>query len=297
MRYAIKYITLIFTLMFLIQCKKAQLSDEAPIISFRTDSGFTFSDKTLKLGDTIRIGIIANSADGENITLFNTKFFAGEQSTSVDSGLNSTELNYERLIIKGISDKETWHFMVKNKAGLRQEISINLFKDSTSEFINITHIPKVFLGAQLNNNYGTAWSASLDSVFTINKAYQNQASIDFLYYYDFNGDENTISSPGGNVDTSIYGSTYSPSYWSTRNTTRFELTTLTVQDFDNSYNDSLIYANTFDYASGKRKSKNLKTNDIYSFVLNNAGKKGFFKVLSVEGTTAGKIEIEIKMQN
>jgi len=283
-------------LLLLCQCKKEELSKAAPTILFKTSQGFTSSDKTIRLGETVRIGIVADANGGENITMFEYKINGGNYQATVDSGLNKPSIDYERLIAKGIHPEENWTFTVKNKAGIKNSVSVKLTLDTSSKYNPIEHISSLKLGAQNNQTIGCAYSFANKSIYTIKQAAQNQTMIDFLCYYDFLvGENNCVSSPGGNIDASVYGGEYSPVTWTIRNTSRFELTTTAVQDFNRSANDSLIYAKTFEYGSGKRKCKNLAADDIYSFILNN-GKKGLFKVLSVTGTDAGTVELEIKMQ-
>jgi hypothetical protein len=129
------------------------------------------------------------------------------------------------------------------------------------------------------------------------KAYQNQSLIDLVYYFDpITGDNNSIASPGANIDSTLFTGPWPIQSWPVKNTTRFESATISPVSFNSSINDSLILANTFPYASGKRKAKNLTAGNIYSFV-SQTGIKGIFKVIDVSGTDAGSIKISLKIQD
>jgi hypothetical protein len=298
MRYANIYISAFLVMMIalfaLIGCKKNERCGYLPEIELVNDSGYCFRDTTLKLGAKLKIGIRVYSDEIDNVTMFRTTISADDIITSVDSGMNVSSFDYERIITKGISDKEVWTFLAKTKSGLRNSISLTIRKDTSSVFDDIVHLPSITLDAQKVINGFNAFSFADMSIYTMGQAKTISDKIDFLYFYDASGDENTISSPGGNIDTSIYGTDLSPIYWSIRNTSRFELTTVTLVEFEKCNNDSLIYANTFEYASGKRKCKNLKKDDVYAFILNNDGRKGLFRVLSVQGSDNGSVLIEIK---
>jgi hypothetical protein len=118
-----------------------------------------------------------------------------------------------------------------------------------------------------------------------------------VYYYDSkSGDNNTIASPGSNIDSTLFSDPWPLQSWTVKNTTRFEITTISSSEFNDCNNDSLILSNTFPYASGKRKAKNLVAGNIYSYV-SQSGKKGIFKVNEVTGTEAGLINISLKQQD
>jgi len=154
------------------------------------------------------------------------------------------------------------------------------------------------LGAQ-NAGIEGFYSLENELSYQISDAHAIQESINLLYYYDFLQDEdNVIASPGANIDASVFNdATYGPENWQVRNTTRFEKKSgeLTTDEFLSSANDSLILSHTFDFSSGKRKSKNLVAGDIYAFVTDE-NHRGLIHVVEVIGTDEGTVEFEIKMQ-
>ena len=199
-----------------------------------------------------------------------------------------------KAAVKGINDSEKLIFIIRDKDGKSAQISLNIRKDSSSTFGNVNYFPSIDLGAQ-NNSMGSFYSLTEDSVYSLNSAFANQDKIDLCYYYDLiDTDENTIASPGANINTSVYTGANGLSNWTTRRTTRFKTASISANDFLNANNDSLLII-AYGQSDGTRKAKNLKTGDIFSFK-NNDGKVGLFKVNSVSGTDAGNVNISIKVQ-
>ena len=197
-----------------------------------------------------------------------------------------------------MANNEKWSFYVRDRDGRKSNtLSILLQKDSNSVYGNISHLPEINFGAQNNNDYGSFFSLSNGQIYHQDDAFNLQSAINLVYYYDLiEEDENTIASPGANIDASFFPGQTGITNWTIRNTTRFELReNLIDSDFDQCQNDSLILHNTFEFASGKRKSKNLEDGNIYAFVTE-SGIKGLFIVHEVEGEEEGRIKISIKMQ-
>lgn len=279
-------------------CKKEEHKEAiAPSIRFVTESGFVFKDTLLKTADKFRIGIICK-AGTYNITHYNYTFSNEKGKNAIDSGMNSTGFRWETALSKGSSKAETWSFYVRDREGNASDtIHITIKLDSNSVYGKIISVPEIILGAQDNTVDPEFYSLTTKQTYNAAKAYQNQNLIDLVYYYDpITGDNNSIASPGANIDSTLFTGSNAIKSWLIKNTTRFEYTTLTGTDFNASNNDSLILANTFPFASGKRKAKNLVAGNIYSFVTQNS-QKGLFMVNNVSGTNAGSIKISLKIQD
>lgn len=289
-----KLFIILFSLILVIfGCEKESPQYTQPSISFITDSGFVYSDTTLKLGETFKIGIDASSPN-VNVTNFIIRVESDKLETFFDSGMNTPDLHYKRYITKGIAESEKWIFIINDRNGISNEISFYTKLDSLSNYGDIEYFPSVDLGAQ-NNSIGSFFSLAEDSIYTLNSAFNNQDNIDICYYYDFiDTDENTIASPGANIDTLVYEGESGLSNWETRKTTRYKTVNITEEDFFNATNDSLLIA-TYGQSDGNRKAKNLQSGSIISFK-NENGKVGLFKVNYVSGTDEGTINISIKVQ-
>jgi len=299
-RYAFLYITIVAVLTVAVQgCSDNENVYPAPVIGFDTGNGLISNDTVLLLSDTVYFRVTAETRSDMPLTHFNYTITADSVVTSVDTGIFETHFVYDKMAVKGIAYEETWAFYVRDRYGIRSEtISVKLTKDSASIFGDITHIPSVVMGAQENSGIGSFYSLSEEVVYTQDEAYNNQDKTDLLYFYDLlESDENTVSSPGANIDVSVFPGSMGLENWTTRRTTRFVYQdAVSIADFEGCTNDSLILEHTFIYSSGKRKAKNLQPGDIYSFILNDDGKKGMFRVLDVQGQETGAIEIEIKIQ-
>jgi len=271
----------------------AKVYTPSPQIEFITDNGFVFTDTILAIGETFKIGIKANNPN-INLTNFIIKVESDGLETYLDSGMNTPNLHFERNLTKGIKDVEKWIFIIRDKDGKSAEISLSINKDSSSAFGNINYFSSVEMGAQ-NNTLGSFYSLTEDSVYQLNYAFSNQNKIDLCYFYDLiDTDENTIASPGANIDASVYPGPYELLNWTTRRTTRFKTVNISETDFLNANNDSLLIA-AHGQSDGNRKAKNLQNGNIFAFK-NEDGKIGLFKVNSVVGTAAGIINISIKVQ-
>ena len=275
-------------------CEKEKIDHLPPTINFVMDSGFVYTDTTLALGESFKVGIIAENPN-VNLTNFLIKVETDTLEVFLDSGMNIPILDYEKTLVKGIKNSEKWIFIIRDRDGKSNETSFNIFLDSTSAYGNINYFPVVELGAQ-NNSIGSFYSLTEDSVYNLETAFTNQSKIDLCYYYDFiETDENTIASPGANIDESVYPGENGLSNWQIRRTSRFKLATnISEEDFLNATNDSLLLA-VYGQSDGNRKAKNLHDGIIYSFK-NEDGKVGLFKVNSVTGTDNGIINISIKVQ-
>jgi len=290
-----KKLIIIFTLSFSIffGCEKEKTNHPPPTINFDMDSGFVYTDTVLNLGESFKVGINASNPN-VNLTNFLIKVETDTLEVFLDSGMNTPTLNYEKTLVKGIKDSEKWIFIIRDRDGKSSEISFNILLDSTSTYGNINYFPIIELGAQ-SNSIGSFYSLAEDSVYNLEEAFANQNKIDLCYYYDFiDTDENTIASPGANIDDSVYPGESGLINWTTRRTSRYKLTNISEEDFLNAANDSLLLA-AYGQSEGNRKAKNLKGGNIFSFK-NQDGNVGLFKVNSVLGTDAGTVNISVKVQ-
>ena len=290
------FLLILITALFFWSCKdETSKTWPNPTISFVQDPGFVWNDTTIKAGDQIKIGVTAKTENDVNLTQLNYTMMDEFDTTSIDSGINVHELSFEKIITKNLSEFENWTITVYDKAGRSSSLTFNLYKDASAIWGDITHYSSIQFGAQTNATTGSFYSWENNQVYSMEDAFQNQEKINLLYYYDLiESDENTIASPGANIDNSVYPGDYGLANWTIKNITRFVLTNITTQKFITCTNDSLILATSFEFSSGKRKAKNLSPGDIYAF--NNNSKKGLFQVLQVDGEETGTIEIEIKMQ-
>jgi hypothetical protein len=156
-------------------------------------------------------------------------------------------------------------------------------------------VKKVTIGAQDNAATGGFYSVAENKVYTMDNAFQNQAAIDIECFFEAaNGNNIAIASPGSNI-SGIYTGASSVEYWTTKNTTYFTRTTLTVDQFDALAETDQLIETSFDTANAYRKAKDLKIDDIYAFQVQ-AGTFGIFKVTEVVQDSIGSVSFEVKIK-
>lgn len=283
---------LLIASILLLGCKKEGVEHPPPTIQLISGAEFVSVDTLLKLGEEFKVGINAANPN-VNLTNFIIKVETNEIETFVDSGMNTPTLHYEKYVTKGISELEKWTFIIRDKDGRSSEVTLNIGLDNTGTYGSINYYPDIILGAQ-NNSLNSFYSIDNDT-YSLSEAFQNQDLIDLCYYYDFiDTDENTIASPGANIDASVYPGNEGLEYWTVRRESRFKLVDVSEEDFLNASNDSLLLA-AHGVADGKRKAKNLATGNTFAFK-NDDGRIGLFRVNSISGTDEGEVNISIKVQ-
>jgi len=273
-------------------CREDEPVSSQPLIQFSVDAGLVHSDTAITLGSQVKVGITA-SCESSDITYFSVTMDNGVQQTYLDSGLHSPNLNYQMTIVKSNSPIERWTFTVMNRDRRKASVSIILSKKNSVVYGNIITFPSIILGAQSNTTYGNFLSLSNGLVYTQDSAFKHQDLINIIYYYGaYNA---TLSSPYENEAPLYYTGTTGLANWTIKNDMKYDTTTLSVAAFDAAVNDSLLLV-SFDLLNSKRKAKYLANDMILSFINNATGKIGLIKVISVNGTTDGSVELSIKVQ-
>ncbi|MBN2729003.1 MAG: hypothetical protein JXR53_07245 [Bacteroidales bacterium] len=269
-------------------CKKDDGKKIPPTLKVTFSNGSELSDTAAQAGQSIIIQV-EGIAGSENITYFSL-LSNGEHV--LDSGLNSESFVSQRVIVKSTDSLEKYTILIRDKNFQETRLDFNISLLPTLVYGNIRTLT-FELGAQSNTTLGSFYDLFANQVYTLSEAYNNQGSVQMLYFYD-PSEESTIASPNANIDSTIFGGTYQLPNWATRNEIRYVLLTITQQDFDQCQNDSLIIANLFQYDTGKRKAKYLTPGDIYEF--SHQGRYGIFYVNAVSGTNTGTINVTIKIQ-
>ncbi len=266
-----------------------------PSINIVINPEYVYTDTTILVGQMIKIGIQAEYNGYDRLTNFIAKL-NGERY--LDLGFYAESYTKEINITKGLDEIEEWEFIIRDIDGNFASTYLTIHKDKLIIYGEVEKFLNIKLGAQNNTEFGSFFSLSNGIVYDLEGAYTNSELIDLVYYYD-NFDKlekNIIASPGANIGETAFPGQFAISNWETINTTRYsrEKLDITIEEFDNAANDSILIANTFAFESGGRKTKFLEGGDIYSFV--RGGQTGMFKVVSILGTTTGNIIVDIKVQ-
>lgn len=266
-----------------------------PDIRFVAGPNLITSDTSLENGQEVKIKITANKGSS-NITLLRQEIDKDGEIAYIDSGVNTDYLTFERIITKGVSEIETWTFIVQDKNQMKDEITITFSLEGEITYQDIQYSGPIILGAQNNTSEDGFYSFDDNLTYTLAEAFDIQEKIQLLYFFDdLTGEDNVITGPGANIDESVYNQEIGVHNWTTRNTVRFidKTDDITIEEFDACQNDSLILANTFEFSTGKRKAKNLAVDDIYSFVSEDQI-EGLLKVININGEKEGTVEFELK---
>jgi len=273
-------------------CSKSEANAGKPSIELISGEGLIANDTSMVEASTLKFRIHCSwNGDDEltNLIVFNNG------GRVVDEGMYQKEFQKDVIFAKSSSAYDSIAFVIRDIKGESGTTSIRVDKKegSAGELIRYNNVT---LEAQ-NVSGGKSFMGLLDgTTFTLQDAYNNQSSINLLYYYDVvSTDGNTISSPGANIDASIYTGTYSVPNWSTRNTTRFIKLSLTQQQFDTISRPAYV-VNAYGSTVGYRKAKNLVVGDVYAFFVENTGKYGIFRISSLIGQDSGNVVFSIVMQ-
>jgi hypothetical protein len=178
---------------------------------------------------------------------------------------------------------------------LMMMISVSFFITSCDNDEDEPEVKKVTLGAQDNATSGGFYSVEENKVYTMSSAAQNQPLIDILCFYEAeNGNNIAIASPGTNI-TGIFTGNDAPENWTTKNTTYFNITTLTTAQSDALEETDQLIVTSHDTANHFRKAKDLKVDDIYSFKTH-AEAYGLLKVTEVVQGADGSVAYEVKVR-
>lgn len=283
-------LVIIATSFFVAACSK----DEDPLpptITFKQDAGYVSANTTAKYGDSLHFGITAKSNGTDNLAKF--KIYANSKQM-LDSTINTAAFTFNFHTVKSVLDKEVWKFVTTDIAGRSKTDSIII----TGNFGEILTYNSKTLGAQSNTTEKgfISYSNSTVTQYTQAEAFNHQADIDMFCFYEntaTNVNMMTLAAPGSNIK-GIFTGTTAPDQYTVKNITFYVKTTLTAAQFDEVQNDAVIRA-SFDPKNQFKKAKLLTAGDVYSFKLQ-SGKYGLLKVIAVNGTETGTLQIAVKIQ-
>lgn len=283
----------IFIITFFISCKKDTGNGKGPVISFSQDPQNIHTDTIITPGQLMTFGIEASKGDF-NITEFLIRVGNDSAQVYFDTGVNLEVLKWSGSFLKSFDPHETWEFIVRDRFSKSASIFIDIQADTLFQFNPILTFTNLIIGAQDNSSIGECIDTQTGQNYTLLNAFNNQELIDLVCYY-FGEDENVIASPGANIETEVFPENISPIHWPVRNTTRFIKLLMDESTFIAIQNDSTLIANYIE-GEGKRKAKNLKSNDIYSFKTQD-NKIGIMKINQVSGENSGQISFNLKIQD
>ncbi|PLX08873.1 MAG: hypothetical protein C0594_05945 [Marinilabiliales bacterium] len=297
------FILIISVLLILLNaCEKTEEST-VPEIWFKTGEVYAQNDDTVEVGYPLNFGVQARSTESMITNFVIKKVFAdGSYKVAMDTGLYAMTLNIDKTFYQGVEDVVEWTFSVMCKNRLSAHAHMKINKDPNSQFGGVVFYPSITMGYQQNIEFGQFLDLNEGKVYFEDSAEINQSAIELLSYYIEEDDlPSPVFSSAGEYDNySTEASGFYPSIqnWSTRNYTLWDISVdndpVSVNDFDNCHNDSLLIVSYHD-VWGKKKFKWATEGRVIPFQRAN-GKKGLLKVIRADETETGSIEFAIKMQ-
>jgi hypothetical protein len=288
----VRFILTTFIFLILFSCTKDDGSQQAPTIRLLSKPGMISSDTTIAVGQlmTFSIAAVGGSSNLTNLIALREDG-RGTSQRALDTSMNTPQFSITKTFTKNLDKKEFWTFIIRDRNLLSDSVSVIISLDTTSGFGPITYYEALIMSAQNESNPGSFFSFISGETYALDAASQNQELINMVYY--LGEDDLTMASPGANIEPGIFDP--NPATWETRRTTRYIAIDLPPGAFENAQNDSLLIA-SYTEGEGKRKAKYLGAGSTFSFQTQDL-KYGIFRVIEVEGTDAGTIKLDIKIQD
>lgn len=285
------FFLLFAVVLILSACKKSDKNTNPPIIELVSETGIISADTSAVIAQPLKFKVHCKW-NGDNAL---TNFIVSSNGTRVlDEGMYMQEFDRDVIFAKDSSDVELVVFTIRDIKGGSASVSLRVTRENGTIGGELVRYSNIVLDAQGIENGKSFLSLTNGVTYTLQDAYGIQNEIHLLYFYDPEGDYNTISSPGANITISYLPSNYDIPNWNTRTTCRFVQVALTQEEFDAiSEPASVVGLYTND---GKRKAKNLKAGDTYSFIIEDIGKYGVLRVSDVTGQESGQVTFSVVVQ-
>ncbi|MBN1338592.1 MAG: hypothetical protein JXA03_04675 [Bacteroidales bacterium] len=303
MKNKLPVVVTLFALALIHSCSKEEESKVAPVINFKTGADYTGNGDTVAVGGRLYFGVQArgNTANITNFTI-KKKLSDGTEITMMDTGLNSINLDVDKIFHQNVEDTVDWIFTVMDRDRLSNSLSLRIFKDPDSQFGGIYYHPCIKVGYQSNTEFGHFLDPVSGDVYFEDSATLLQSTMDMLFYYivDEELPSPVLSSPGEMDNFSVEAKTFYPAIidWQTRKYTQWDISVdddpVSAEAFDNCFNDSLLIV-SYHVVWGKKKFKWATSGRVIPF-LTGDGKLGLIKVINAEHTENGILELALKIQ-
>lgn len=253
--------------------KDDPLVDQNPSINLKGGSTYTSADVTITTEDQIKVGIIANYNASSKEKLTNLKITLTSNntpSTLVDSSFNAVTFDGDYLLSFGTPGTIRFLATVTDADGLKDETGFNITVVQAG--VSVKKKVDIELGS-FNDSFGSFYNTAEELVYSVAQAGQNQAKTDFGFYKGATN-VNTIGAP----DDADLIDVYNTGSWTTKNQTRFIMTTMTVTEFD-AIGTEHVFPEFVD-ANATSKIDHLVSDKVLYFKTQ-AGKRGYIKIVDL----------------
>jgi hypothetical protein len=266
----------------------------------KTGIAYTEDEAEIPEGGTIKIGVLASGA-GSPLTYIRIDRIAGNDTIiQYDRGIfyENEGLDLDLTFSKSSAEEETWQVTVMNADRVTAVQSLTFYKAEGTAYGPINYYPSITIGLQDNLTDNQYLDLDQGLTYNQNSVTGHETEIDFLgYFYITSGNPSpTFTCPGYTATVAYYPLLLN---WTVKNATLYDYysvdNNLVAPDlFDASTNDSLLVS-AYNSAKVSGNCKYCYTGKVVPFKTQ-AGKYGLIKVLRADESTAGTVEMAIKIQ-
>jgi hypothetical protein len=269
-------------------CKKDEdePQDLTPSINFKGGANYTSADVIITAGDTILVGINAdeNSTSGKNLTNFKMVLTTDNNpQTLVDSNFNESSFNMDYSISFPQSGETRLSAKITDKDGQSKEIAFNITVNAALP--TVSTYTDIQLGSWDDNEYGSFYASTSNTVFMKNEAGNNETIIDFVFFKGVSA-FNTIGAPSSTNVQNVFQLN-----WGVYNETIIEMAGIDAAEFD-----AIGATYQFpDLAGTGNEVNNLEVDHIILFKTVE-GKKGYIKINNFD-QKGDRMNIDVKVED
>lgn len=268
--------------------------DLPPGISFVIGDTLVSNDATVPVGSTFSVKVLceANATSGAIIKtlkvsrITNNQVYS-ENTFNADNTPFTAIFTFEALPDPGIVERI--EFTATDKDGQTASIDIQITTEAVADTID--SFTMRVLGSY-SSATGSSFASISGNVYTLTEAFNNQAIIDFMYWYGASTFA-TIGAPDDPNANLVFTGTNGLPNWTVKNGTRFKVTTLTAVEFDAVENATPCIENAT--GADQTRMEALTVDKVFAFV-SVTGKHGLIKVVAINEGPAGDITIDVKVQ-
>ena len=258
--------------------------DKGPTINLKGGEGYTSKDDTVKVNESINVGVtgLKSSVSGSKLVNFKFSIVSNEiANTMLDTTFSSDNFEWETPIAFTGTGRARLLFELTDKNGKMNDKSFYVVVDDPGTAVTI--YKDVEFGSW-NDAAGSFFVSTEGVTYTVNQTATvpvNQEKVDFVYFYG-QTNKNTMASPDDADANTIEN--LKLNLWTKKNQTRFNKTNLTVAQFDAIGNNYKFQ--TFNFGDQASKVNNLKVGDIFMFKTK-SDKLGLVKITHLSKPTRG----------
>ncbi len=283
----------------LCSCAKEEEIHKTSLL-LKTGVIYTPNNSSVKLGGTIRIGVLA-SGDGVPLTYIRIERITNHDTiVQLDRGIFSESEGFDEdfTFSKDTAQKEQWRITVMNADRDTAVKTLNIYRASGSDWKPVKYFNNIELCLQDNSTGNYFLDIDNGLVYNTESVKSHESEVDILGYFYFTSGvpSPSLTCPGYTSAIGYYPEIVS---WPVKNSTSFDYYSsdnnlISAEAFESATNDSLLVTSyKADKVSGNCKF--CYTGKVIPFKTSN-GKYGLIKIEHADQTTDGMIKMSVKIQ-